>query len=286
LVLLGVIMSLPDLATKVEKHPKYRRWFSATCLAAGLIGFVFDVTERRSSDQTNRQLLQDTRATLIKTDDLINKTDRLTVLLPEVAAANQSLADLNSELRAAEGKNDPKLVASLQSKLTEAQNLADEKARELADALKRFNPQVVPSPTPATSPPTVVALSPETQTLKEQGLQLAKDINDWIAVVSQDPRNHPAPATTQEEMQAEAKAQSDYAARLNSEWNAKFDGRPVRLFYQLHADQGRSFNLTCRSGGSDPSAILGYDKTCANLIERAATNLTDAEVRSWDNGVR
>jgi hypothetical protein len=277
LAVLGVILG--SFADKFNKNLRLRNFIASGCIVVAALGLIASTHQKRKTTQQMERLVSDVKHTLGNTDTIISKVAQL-------QQENKNIDDLTAAIQVAKTQKDPSRVASLQSQLAEAQKKAAELSAQLADAAKKLSPQVAPSPGPAPTPPAPTPLSPNTQQLKDQGLQTAQAIYDWIAVVSQDPRNHPAPATTQEEMQAEIKAQSDYAASINSEWNAKFDGRPVHLFYQLHANQGRSFNLTCRGGGSNPSAILGYDKGCADLIKAAATNLTDAQVRSWDNGLR
>lgn len=126
LVLLGVVLSLPTLAEKIEKTPNYRKALGAVCLLAGLVGFWFDVGQRRSSDQTNRQLLRDTSNALRKSDDLIDKTGVLvsstnqmvtnfTVLMPQVNTLNSQVVVLNKKLEAAKGN--PQLIAVLQGQI-------------------------------------------------------------------------------------------------------------------------------------------------------------------------
>lgn len=126
LVLLGVVLSLPTLAEKIEKTPSYRKALGAVCLVAGLVGFWFDVSQRHSSDQTSKTLLNDTGKNLQKSDALIDKTSALvsstnqmvtnfTVLMPQINALNSRVFDLNRKLDAAKGN--PQLISVLQSQI-------------------------------------------------------------------------------------------------------------------------------------------------------------------------
>lgn len=140
LVLLGVLLSLPDLADKIEKTPKYRKTLGVVCLLAGLVGFGFDVGQRRSSDQTNRQLLRDTGSALKKSDDLIDKTTVLVsstnqmvtnfaILMPKVSALDVQIGDLNRRMEAAKGN--PQLIAVLQGQIDTARAQSAAASRQI-----------------------------------------------------------------------------------------------------------------------------------------------------------
>jgi len=140
LILLGVLMSLPALAEKIEKTPKYRIWLAAICFTAGIIGFGFDVAQRRGSDQSNKQLLQDTGTALKRTDDLVGKTNSLvastsqmvntfSILMPQINALHSRIASLETKIEAAKGN--PQLVAALQAQATEAKAQASTLSRTI-----------------------------------------------------------------------------------------------------------------------------------------------------------
>lgn len=126
LVLLGVVLSLPTLAQKIEDTPKYRIALGVVCVLFGLVGFWFDVDQRRSSDLTNKQLLQDTGTALRKTSDLIDKTSglvtgtndmvsRLGLMAPQITAATDHLARIDQELNLAKKHNDTQQVTALEA---------------------------------------------------------------------------------------------------------------------------------------------------------------------------
>ena len=142
LVLVGVIMSLPKLAQKIEDNAIARYAVGIGCLVVGLLGFGVGIYQRRNATEQMSSLVGNTNNLVTDTHNLVSTVG---ILLPQIAAANQGVADLKTELRAAEQKNDPKQVASLQVKLAEAQKTSDGLSRELADAAKKFNPPVVPS---------------------------------------------------------------------------------------------------------------------------------------------
>jgi hypothetical protein len=133
LVLLGVLLSLPTLAEKIEKTPKYRIALGIICVIAGTVGFLFDVGQRRSSDQTNRQLLRDTGIALRKTNELIDKTTGLVSstneMVSRLGSATDHLANIDKNLDLAQRQNKPTLVAALRAEkktflITTAQSIA------------------------------------------------------------------------------------------------------------------------------------------------------------------
>ncbi len=126
LVLLGIVLSFPTLTDEIEKTPKYRKALGIICLTAGLIGFWFDVGARRSSDQTNTKLLQDTEASLKKTGELMDKTgalitstndmvSRLGLMQPQLTATTDHVANIDKKLNIAKEQNDTEQIATLQA---------------------------------------------------------------------------------------------------------------------------------------------------------------------------
>lgn len=133
LVSLGVIMSLPKLAEAIEDSPRYRKCLGAICLAAGLIGFIFDVGQRHSSDVSFRQLLTDMDAEVNGTSNLITKTDVLVastdqmvnslgLIQPQLSAYNDHLAAIDRKIEYAEQVKD---IASLNGLQAEKQASLD-----------------------------------------------------------------------------------------------------------------------------------------------------------------
>jgi hypothetical protein len=135
LVMLGIVMSLPDLATTIEKSPKQKKWLGATCLVFGIIGFVFDVSQRRGSDQTNRQILGDMNTALTNTNKLVQVTTTLvtttSATVPQLVVIHSDIADLKLQAAAAREKHDPKLVADLENRVKQKQEQADRMMQEL-----------------------------------------------------------------------------------------------------------------------------------------------------------
>lgn len=120
--------------------------------------------------------------------------------------------------------------------------------------------------------PTKAPLAPDTQALKIQGMQVAKEINDWIALNSQDAPN---PASTGMPSSSEDAKARAYADRLNSEWKDKFEVQAISLVGKL---QIKGLNLACvetitGAFENNPAYILKMHKLCADRIEQAAQNL-------------
>jgi hypothetical protein len=125
---------------------------------------------------------------------------------------------------------------------------------------------------------TAAPLTPgETKELQIKGLQMAKEINDWIALVSKDVPK-PAPVSpgggwNPAAEAADEKASEAYARTLESEWTAKFDGGPRLLLHQLHNDQGVLLTCTGNAAGGGPTNFLGLCKACADRIEQGSMRL-------------
>lgn len=118
LVLLGVVMSLPALADKVEKTPRLRKSLGAVCLTAGLVGLGFEVVQRRSNDVEMQTLISDTTQLVAKQDELLTSTktlvdnsNQLATLMPEISALNTQVATFSLKIGAAKGN--PQLTAAL-----------------------------------------------------------------------------------------------------------------------------------------------------------------------------
>lgn len=133
--------------------------------------------------------------------------------------------------------------------------------------------QSAPPPTPPISVPTAAPtplLSQDSRALQQEGLQMAKDINDWIASVSPGvPKTATAGAPTIEER----KVLSDYAVHLNLDWRDKFGMRPQVLMGKLHVPGLNLQSCAPTVSSSSPYDILQFRLGCATKIEQAARNL-------------
>ncbi len=126
LAFLGVILSLPKFAQTIEDTPKYKRILASACILLGSVGFGFEVSQRRSGDQVNKQLIEATGKALIKTDTVLDKTNllvtgtqdmiaRIGLLQPQVTATNEHLERIDIQLTNARKGNDGALVTVLQA---------------------------------------------------------------------------------------------------------------------------------------------------------------------------
>jgi predicted negative regulator of RcsB-dependent stress response len=128
-------------------------------------------------------------------------------------------------------------------------------------------PATVPGPAVVATPAPNVPLTQNSQALKAQGLQLAKEIDDWIASVSKDaPKvTNPTPGTE------DARNTDAYLDRLNKEWMQNFFVRANSMVNELHVT---GLLIACRSITSyRPSMVLEFRRTCADHIEDAAKRL-------------
>jgi hypothetical protein len=129
-------MSLPVLAEKIEKTPRYRKWLAAVCLVFGFTGFIFDVTQRHSTEQATRQLMGNTSTMVGNTNHLVQTTDvmvsTVSVLVPKLNVVQGEMATLEIQIKAAKEKHDPKLLADLEGRMKRAQDQADRMTRELS----------------------------------------------------------------------------------------------------------------------------------------------------------
>jgi hypothetical protein len=131
-----MIVLFPEFAKKVENEPKLRKWLSGICIAAALIGFIFDVGQRRSNDQTNKQLQGNVSDLVRKTTGLVTTANQTSVtigvLMPQIAALNTHAAAIDAQL---ETTTNPRLIAELQAQKFEVQKEAAMASKRLTVAL-------------------------------------------------------------------------------------------------------------------------------------------------------
>jgi len=112
LILLGIIMSLPTLADSVEKTPSRKRLVGGCCLIFGMIGFFFDVSQRRSQDI-------DTRNLIYNMTDLVNNTNGMVIaispLQSQMASLKRQMSDIDDKILVAQKQRDDALVLKLES---------------------------------------------------------------------------------------------------------------------------------------------------------------------------
>jgi hypothetical protein len=143
--------------------------------------------------------------------------------------------------------------------------------RELAEAkLAALPPKIDsathPFPSAATTPTVTV---PDTLGVKAQALQLAREITDWLRLISAD-----APATDySSSVDEQAKAQQ-FTQRLQSEWAEKFSSKAPQMLGQLKMFGALTgmYNA-CSSVPASGLALLNFRKSCAQFIEQGALSL-------------
>jgi len=117
--------------------------------------------------------------------------------------------------------------------------------------------------------PSSTPLPQNSQELKRQGLQLAKEIDDWIASAK---KAEPILSTQMPQTQEQRDAMQAYSERLTMEWNHTYYDRANSLVNELHVV---GILKACRNGTPSeiPFEALNYRNTCARAIERAARDL-------------
>jgi hypothetical protein len=131
LVFLGVMLSLPKFAQTIEDTPKYKKILAFACLLFAFVGFGFEVSQRRSGDQINKQLLEDTGKALTKTDVVLTQTRALVtstqemlssigLMQPQLTATNEHVERIDAQLNIARKRNDAAQVAALQAEKQES----------------------------------------------------------------------------------------------------------------------------------------------------------------------
>jgi hypothetical protein len=158
-----------------------------------------------------------------------------------------------------------------------ASEIADEVVKKISASSKNQQP-----PPPQSAPlvpanpavPTKTSDNPDIQMLKQQGIQTAKTISDWIESNSKDVPDAlklletPSP-------EEEAKVHT-FTNRLNSEWRNQFGDKANSLVHDLNV---RGLNIACSSQPlpdrfqDNPRNLLDLRKACANAIKEAAEKL-------------
>jgi uncharacterized protein YoxC len=141
LVLVGVIMSLPKLAERIEDHSRARYTLALGCMVLGLAGFAVGVHQRRLATSQMTTIFGNVNALVARTNTLVDSTNTTVantntlvttfgLLMPQVNALNARVADLDLKIEAARGK--PQLVSDLRAQATAVQAQADSLSKTLA----------------------------------------------------------------------------------------------------------------------------------------------------------
>jgi hypothetical protein len=124
LVLAGIWMSLPDFATSVEKNRMAKRGFGALCLVFGIVGLIYEATERHHAEQSSQELFQEVKSGLDKTDVELRKTDtlldKMSTVETGVSLVDANINKLNGQLSVAIKARDTVREAQLKKELLDA----------------------------------------------------------------------------------------------------------------------------------------------------------------------
>lgn len=115
---LGVIMSFPKLADRIEAS-SFSRWIIASsCIAVALAGFIARSYQRSQETAEMGTLITNTNTLVTGTNTLISKTNTLTtetsdvlLMVPQVAAISANMDAIEEQM--AEAKGNPKALAAL-----------------------------------------------------------------------------------------------------------------------------------------------------------------------------
>lgn len=136
LAVLGVMMSFPEKAEKLEKNPFWRRTIAGLCIVFGLAGFAASTYQRHqaTSQMTSVQngmqtTVANTNTLLTNTNTLVTNINRVVLMVPQLATLNANVTDLQNKIAAARGN--PQLIATLQAQLAAAKTQANTVSRQI-----------------------------------------------------------------------------------------------------------------------------------------------------------
>lgn len=105
LFFVGVALSFSTVTKAIEDNPKRFKTLAWFCAAVGLIGFCFEVNNRRSEDVSTAQLINRTRVLVDNTNDLATRTQGIRTVLdsiePEIEEMNGRFTTLPGEIETA-----------------------------------------------------------------------------------------------------------------------------------------------------------------------------------------
>lgn len=206
--------------------------------------------ELRTQETSIRRLIGDDHTLVSNTNALVGT---IKSLVPQINTLDQQISTIKTQMAAAIG--DPQQTAALKAQLNTVQNQYNAATQKLASTLAQVQGAPLPAPTPAE--------------LKAIGLQLAQDIQAWIATVSKEaPQPPPGIASSPDE-------DRKYVERLNVEWQTKFNYMANFLLHRLPIREHLNFacfpDIPYAQFG--PSGALQLRQTCASAIERGAMEL-------------
>jgi hypothetical protein len=137
LAVVGVVMSLPKLAERIEDRRTTRYAVAISCFSLGFAGFLISVNQRQQANVQMTTLVNNANISVTNTTDLVTKTNSVVTqvgaMLPQVVTLNSRTADIKLELESAKG--DPEVVAFLQRQAAMAKAQADASSRQLLLAM-------------------------------------------------------------------------------------------------------------------------------------------------------
>jgi hypothetical protein len=126
LVLVGVVMSLPKLAERIEDNKKARYGVAIGCIVFGIIGIAISAHQREQESFDIRTLIDNTN-TLVKNTNTMIAT--FGVLMPQIATLKAEVVGFDAKIEAARGN--PQLIAALMEQKKTAEAKEDAAHRKL-----------------------------------------------------------------------------------------------------------------------------------------------------------
>jgi hypothetical protein len=137
LVLVGVIMSYPNLATAVEARPRWKYALAVGCLVLGLGGVVTTIYQKHQFDSKLEKLVDDDSALIKSTSHLVDLTNVMAtdfgVVMPQITTLQATVAGFDAKIAAAKGN--PRLIAQYQSEAAKARTELASVSQSLVSSL-------------------------------------------------------------------------------------------------------------------------------------------------------
>jgi hypothetical protein len=124
---LGVMMSFPDKATRIERNSTLRKGIATTCFVLAFVGLFVAADKRLKVDTQMTVLVGNVNNLVTNTNNLVANTSTVVtmvgIMLPQVEALNTHIGELDVKIAAAKGN--PKLLQELQNQATAARARAE-----------------------------------------------------------------------------------------------------------------------------------------------------------------
>jgi hypothetical protein len=139
---LGVFLSFPTTAQRIEENTVLRRVIGGACILVSIAGFLASAHQRRSFNSQISQLVIDDDKLVKNTSDLAKNTSVLVgststmvtnvgVLMTQVTLLGARLNEINVKIAAARESHDTHRVQELQAQATVTQKQADSAIKKL-----------------------------------------------------------------------------------------------------------------------------------------------------------